>query len=1015
MFGSMKEAAERIGELVRRFGENQTAYRTSYNEESTRNEFIDPLFEALGWDVSNTTGAAEQYKDCVLEGSIKVGGVTKAPDYSFRIGGQRKFFVEAKKPAVSIGDDRSASYQLRRYAWSAKLPISIVTNFAEFAVYDTRVRPKETESAVVARIEHYKFDEYLGRLDEMWGKYSKEAVLRGYFDRFVEASKLHKGTKEVDDTFLTDIESWRDSLAHNIAPRNLNIGVDALNFVVQATVDRLIFLRIAEDRGIEPDGQLRKLLQRPNTYRQLCTIYRRADAKYNSGLFDFRADATSLTLEIDDKTLAPIIEGLYYPKSPYEFSIIPVEILGNVYERFLGKVIRLTPAHYAKVEEKPEVRKAGGVFYTPLHIVDAIVEKTIGALCQGKAPSELESMTIVDPACGSGSFLLGAYSHLLRHHLEWYQANNPGRRTKQVYLSQGGWRLTSREKKRILLTHIYGVDIDAQAVEVTKLSLLLKVMEGETEETLEQTAKLFAERALPSLERNIRCGNSLISPQDLGNVILGEQEKKRVNAFNWRVEFAAVMTRGGFDAVIGNPPYVRIQTMKQWAPLEADLYKHIYASAASGNYDIYTAFVEKGLSLLKPNGHLSFILPHKFFNAQYGRPLRSLISTGSHLREVVHFGDLQIFRGATTYTCLLFLQKAPAPAAEVTWVDDLTEWRTTREGARRVTIPSKAIGPTDWDFVTGTNAEFVQRLRTSYRILDEIADIFVGVQTSADDVFIVERVTQKGNLVRVRSKSLEREVELEAEIMRPLISGTDAGAFVPLTSRQLILYPYLVTSDEVPTLMSIKEIGEHYPRAAAYLLANKSRLESREKGKFKDARWHRFGRSQNLGIQGRPKVCVPRLVDILHATLDEQGTHVLDNVDVGGVTLKPSFTTLGLEYLCGLLNSSLLQWYFPFISAPFRGGFYSANRQFLGKVPIRILDLKISIEAKWHNDVTSIGRQLRALSALAPKTPHERTRTEREKDQLRHQLDLLIFEIYALSAEEVSLVEVARAHSSSTV
>jgi hypothetical protein len=314
-------------------------------------------------------------------------------------------------------------------------------------------------------------------------------------------------------------------LARNIALRNPSLTTRELNFSVQRTIDRLIFLRICEDRGIEDYGALRKLTNGVNVYPRLREIYYKADARYNSGLFHFRVekdvaeapDKLTLDLVIDDKPLKEILRHLYYPDSPYEFAVLPADILGQVYEQFLGKVIRLTAGHHAVVEDKPEVKKEGGVFYTPTYIVEYIVRNTVGKLLDGKTPKQAEKLRILDPACGSGSFLLGAYQCLLDWHLRCYTENDPTKwaKAKQppIYQGHGGaWRLTTAERKRILLNNIYGVDIDSQAVEVTKLSLLLKVLEGETSESLSKQLSLFHERALPSLANNIKCGNSLIGP-----------------------------------------------------------------------------------------------------------------------------------------------------------------------------------------------------------------------------------------------------------------------------------------------------------------------------------------------------------------------------------------------------------------------------------------------------------------------------------------------------------------------
>jgi type I restriction-modification system DNA methylase subunit len=204
----------------------------------------------------------------------------------------------------------------------------------------------------------------------------------------------------------------------------------------------------------------------------------------------------------------------------------------------------------------------------------------VGKLCEGKTPRQISSLRILDPACGSGSFLLGAYQYLLNYHRDWYQKDDPRKHPQEIYQGYGGqWYLTTREKKRILLNNVYGVDIDPQAVEVTKLSLLLKVLEGENQDSLERQIKLFKERALPDLGSNIKCGNSLIGPdfyQDKQMNLLDSDEAYRINAFDWEKEFREIMKHGGFDAVIGNPPYIRIQTMKEWAPTEVELYKQNY-------------------------------------------------------------------------------------------------------------------------------------------------------------------------------------------------------------------------------------------------------------------------------------------------------------------------------------------------------------------------------------------------------------------------------------------------------
>ena len=248
-----EEAYQKIQDLILRFEEQIDSYKKAdYNETLTRRDFIDPFFKALGWDVDNSQGYAEAYREVIHEDRVKVGKATKEPDYSFRLpGGKRLFFVEAKKPSVDIKDNVSVSYQIRRYGWSAKLAISIITDFEELAVYDCTKKPKPTDKSSVARIKYITFKDYLTEFDYLWDTFSKERVLKGGFDKYIQSDTVKKGTATVDKEFLSSLDTWRTYLATSISLRNKDLDEDEINYAVQLTIDRLIFLRIAEDRGVE--------------------------------------------------------------------------------------------------------------------------------------------------------------------------------------------------------------------------------------------------------------------------------------------------------------------------------------------------------------------------------------------------------------------------------------------------------------------------------------------------------------------------------------------------------------------------------------------------------------------------------------------------------------------------------------------------------------------------------------------------------------------------------------------
>jgi len=652
----LKSRLNDLKKLLETFEANLAQYKSSiYDEAKTRVDYIDKFFELLDWDVRNIKGYSEDYREVVREDRVVIQGKPKAPDYSFRIGKERKFFVEAKKPAVDIKQDRDPAFQLRRYAYTAKLPLSILTDFEEFAVYDTRIKPDHKDEADKARIFYTTYKEYPHYFDFIYSTFSREAILKGSFDRYVTESKGKRGTSEVDKEFLKLIETWRNDLARNIALRNKDLTLNSLNHAVQKIIDRIIFLRIAEDRQMEVYGLLAEAAKGQLVYEVIDALFQRSDQKYNSGLF--RKQDWISKLVIDDKIMKSIVQGLYYPQCPYELSVMPIEILGNIYEQFLGKTIRLTTGHQAKVEEKPEVRKAGGVYYTPQYIVDYIVKNTVGEKVKGKTPKRISELRILDPACGSGSFLVGAYTFLLSAHLEYYtKPNNLTKHLKPgiIYqVAEKTYRLSTKEKQRILLNNIYGVDIDSQAVEVTKLSLLLKLMEDENIEAEGDLFKHSDFKLLPDLSNNIKCGNSLIGSDfyDGKNLALFDNDQMRkINAFDWDKEFPDIFAKGGFDCVIGNPPYGAF-----FDPMQKEYIKNKYRSFKY-RFDSYIYFMEKSINLSNNNGMISFITPELWLKLENGVFLRKYIAAKTGFKSIYLCGE-NVFEDAIVNTIIFVFNK----------------------------------------------------------------------------------------------------------------------------------------------------------------------------------------------------------------------------------------------------------------------------------------------------------------------------------------------------------------------
>lgn len=765
-------AFSRVKELAEDFQANEKRFLAAkYSEAQVRLDFIDKFWIALGWDVGHEREKNPYEQEVKVERGVSVSNRTKKADYAFFAAPNFrdvKFYVEAKKPSRNL-DNADDYFQTIRYGWSSKTPIAVLTDFEQFRVVDCRYKPN-IQTAENFALKKFDFREYAdeAKFREIYHLFSRESVINGSLEDYAKSlPKRGKGRqksvaaiqKSVDESFLDDLDTYRDALARAFKNKNAELDGEALTEAVTRTLDRLVFMRFLEDKLIEPDTMIDKFA----SWADFVRTSKNLNSFYNGIVFKAHL-IDSADFNADEKVFASICDELSPKDSPYNFNYIPVHILGSIYERFLGKVIVATDKR-AAVQEKPEVRKAGGVYYTPEYIVRYIVENTVGKLIENKTPAEIAELRFADIACGSGSFLLGVYDYLLRYLTDYFNlAGKKGeaRTAGCVEYADGSFTLSIAQRREILRNNVFGVDVDAQATEVAQLSLALKLLEDATTATTRAFQPKLGEKLLPDMSKNIVCGNSLVDWDILDGQLFERNEERKLNPMSYEDKFPEVMKRGGFDAIVGNPPYgiITDEVVKDYAIGK-------FASL-EGRFDIYELFIEKAFSLCKSNGLLGYIVPSPLLSNLYTRKLRKFILDNTNVQEITNF-KMDVFSDPTVHTCVIVLSRSKN-------LNQLIKIR------KQVIEQTELFNPYDYEILQkhlGANANYtfdifidpvtfrlIEKLQTEGISLGEICFIRQCIKTGNDSLYVTKSELSPSNEWKksLRGKSIGRYSTHEKDI-----------------------------------------------------------------------------------------------------------------------------------------------------------------------------------------------------------------------------------------------------------
>ena len=957
-----------------------------------------PMLSALGWQIKN--GLDEKQ----LIGYIEI---QSKPHSALGVMGRAPQFLvgPVTNSLPSTGTDEAAA--LMSYAYNRDTPWLILSDLNRIDVFNVLESIKVYPDRWSSRFS-LGFSDLLVSTQEVSNWLSFEAVKEGNLAELdQEIRKTKRVALPVTNKLFDQMRRWRTELIEEII-HSSSLTPNEADILVNRLLNRLLFIRVCEDRGFGEQPSLESIITQMKLSQgqgqlleQVRTSFRKYYTRYNTELFKpSEVDSFSFA----EGTLAGIINGLHSPGFPsvkYDFSVIDADILGAMYEQY----VRLRAAWQAPaiissdaVQQSflPEPKttlitggKKAGVYYTPKFIVEHIVQNTVGRWLGDKSPNINEVPSVLDLSCGSGSFLLSAYQRIADH------------------MSSHGSELTREERHSLLTQCIFGVDRDPRAAEIARLNLWL--------------IGLNSPISLPDLSRNIVVGNSLLDPNiqkdaTMLQLYFGSDWQKR-KPIVWSETFPKQMGAGGFDIIVGNPPYVRIQNMED---INEKRFYAKFFGATKGGFDLSVAFVEMALKLLKPGGLLGLIVSNALLKSNYAEQLRARITQEGVLRHVVDFGDQLVFPGVGAYTCLIFLKRPGPPLPRATSIFRLAllpalQLRRSEEDEVHEkqmvsgTIGRRRLGKGPWILMPDREQQLREKLAYGRQKLGDLTKIFQGVKTGLDAAFILHKSgnVKDQELMLAYSNLTKEEHQFETGLMKPLIKGGHMRRYHLESSEMMLLLPY-----EGAHLIVEDTLQDKYPFVWRYLQLQKVKdaLVVRPKTTKQGwgTRWYGFSYPKNLLRFPAPKLVTPDIAAEASFAYDENGGLYFSGGVAGGYGLLITSNKLVPEFLLGLLNSSLLDWYFQPGSARFQAGYFLYEARFLRNQPIETYYQEDGSPKINAVEIASLTRELIAANQELRKATDSLVASARMMNHIKSlesQLDEKVFALYSLDVSEIDLVK----------
>ena len=952
----MSAVMQDLNALVNSFKAGETTYlsSTGYTEAETRLEFIDRFFVLLGWDINNNLMLHPSKREVVIE---QTNQNSKRPDYTFRIEGIPQFYIEAKKPAVDIRCDTDAIFQARRYGYTDEHAIVGLTNFRHLAIYDSSIPVDEQRDCPeTGLLFSCECSDYVKEFETICRYISRNAAGTDEWKQLVVAHDpahyLPAGEK-----FLEYLQRLRVELGSSIVANNPNINEVELNDIVQLIINRFLFIRMCEDRGLELEEELRKAAA--NDVVSVDDLFARMDRRYNTGLFRQASQKRNPLSFVDGSTLRKIIDRLYAPASPFSYAVLDADFLGLVYERSLSEALRITESsaqdREVSLQSKSEFAHRD-VVTTPQFLVNLVVEKTFAEL-----PRHVVHPKVLDFATGSGRFLVSAYRKLVDDVVESRLANKQF--AKLVKRGSDDYGLPFADKVAIVTRQLFGIDIDFNAVEVARFSLLVALLEDETINTLPKGGSI-----LPDLSSNIIHGNSLIRPSQANP----EWMEEPLCAID--LDAAGFIE---FDVVVGNPPYVATEAMRKINQTEFTIIEKSYTTL-SRQWDKYFAFVEFGISKLSDDGVIGVVIPNKWMTVVSASQFRKMLDEAVHVNWLQNYTCHSVFEDKQIYVCGLVAAKRSSPFIEYSEpvvIDDCARLSHMHRLSREVWLPQNRADP--WVLPANSEQEEILSAILDNSIpLGDIVEARNGLQTSANDVFLIKKYqTNEDHTItftqKCRGDKVARTWTIERDLLIPYVHDSKGvRSFTYVESDAFLLFPYVSDRSRNSGKLPISEdaLKQDYPLTYNYLLSCKERLLQRDKGAQQQMRdsgvFYAYGRGQALAYATQK----PKIFYSVNQRGDKYG---LDNLGIafqsggtaGEVALFARDSGYDLDFVLGLLAHPYIEMYLRKRGSPFRGGYFARGTDVITSVPVPALDFNDSNDRAFHDLIVDKVRNLRALTS----------------------------------------------------